>query len=167
MIKNILISLLAFTFMISSVLAESKNRNDNSSNKSVKKNIISSFKSAENRIKKAKKLEKKNKTDKALKLYKEAFFFLKKANLENPVDLDTLSYLGLTNSKLGNLEDAEIYYLLGLSLNPNHNGLNENLGELYIVTKRIDLAKERLKVLKSCNCKEYNKLKEIIEDIKN
>ena len=165
MIKKILISLLAFTFMISSVLAESKNRNDSSSNKSVKKNIISSYKSAENRIKKAKKLEKKNKTGKALKLYKEAFIFLKKANLENPVDPDTLSYLGLTNSKLGNLEDSEIYYLLGLSLNPNHNGLNAYLGELYMVTDRIDLAKERLKVLKGCNCKEYNELKEIIKNI--
>ena len=28
---------------------------------------------------------------------------------------------------------------------------------------RIDLAKERLEVLKNCNCEEYNELKEIIE----
>jgi hypothetical protein len=36
------------------------------------------------------------------------------------------------------------------------------LGELYVVTNRIDLAKERLDVLKSCNCEEYKELKAII-----
>ena len=42
-------------------------------------------------------------------------------------------------------------------------GINEYLGELYVVTNRIDLAKERLSVLKNCNCEEYKELKEIIE----
>jgi len=37
------------------------------------------------------------------------------------------------------------------------------LGELYVVTNRIDLAKERLDVLKSCNCEEYEELKAIID----
>ena len=57
----------------------------------------------------------------------------------------------------------EIYYLEGLNLDPNHKGINEYLGELYVQTKRIELAKERLSVLKGCNCEEYNELKEIIE----
>ena len=56
---------------------------------------------------------------------------------------------------------------MGLEIEPNHNGINEYLGELYIVTNRIDLAKERLKVLESCNCEEYNELKEIIAGTKN
>jgi hypothetical protein len=56
--------------------------------------------------------------------------------------------------------------LQGLQIEPNHNGINEYLGELYMVTNRMDLAKERLNVLKSCNCKEYNQLKEIIEGTK-
>ena len=56
--------------------------------------------------------------------------------------------------------------MLGLQIEPNHNGINEYLGELYIVTNRMDMAKERLNVLKSCNCKEYNQLKEIIEGTK-
>ena len=55
---------------------------------------------------------------------------------------------------------------MGLEIEPNHNGINEYLGELYIVTNRIDLAKERLKVLESCNCEEYNELKEIIAGTK-
>ena len=36
-------------------------------------------------------------------------------------------------------------------------------GELYIQTNRINKAKERLEVLKTCNCKEFIKLKEIID----
>ena len=46
------------------------------------------------------------------------------------------------------------------------NKINEYLGELYVVTNRLDLAKERLKVLESCNCEEYTELKEIIDGTK-
>ena len=42
-----------------------------------------------------------------------------------------------------------------LALEPNHIGINEYLGELYVVTNRIDLSKERLKVLENCKCEEY------------
>ena len=59
-----------------------------------------------------------------------------------------------------------MYYLKGLALNPNHIGINEYLGELYVATNRIDLAKERLQVLSSCNCEEYSQLKEIIAGTK-
>ena len=45
--------------------------------------------------------------------------------------------------------------------------MNEYLGELYVMTDRIDLAKERLEVLAECNCKEYFELKEIISAKKN
>ena len=38
--------------------------------------------------------------------------------------------------------------------------------ELYVVTNRIDLAKERLNGLESCNCEEYDELKEIIAGTK-
>ena len=61
---------------------------------------------------------------------------------------------------------AEIYYLEGLNIDPNHNGINEYLGELYVQTNRMDLAKERLAVLKNCNCEEFQELKEIIEGTK-
>ena len=56
--------------------------------------------------------------------------------------------------------------MLGLEIDPNHKGINEYLGELYVVTNRIDLAKERLKILESCNCEEYTELKEVIEGTK-
>ena len=55
---------------------------------------------------------------------------------------------------------------MGLKLNPNHVGINEYLGELYVQTNRLDKAKERLQILENCNCEEYNELKEIIEGTK-
>ena len=114
-------------------------------------------------IKSAKKYEQKKKTDKAKKNYEKAQKFLIKSNDKNPNNADTLNYLGFTTRKLGDYENGEKYYLQGLAIEPNHKGINEYLGELYVVTDRIDLAKERLDVLKSCNCEEYNELKEVIE----
>ena len=114
-------------------------------------------------IKRGKKLEGKGKIEKANKRYEKALEYLKKSNKEKPNQPDTLNYLGFALRKLGNFEDAEKYYLQGLNIKPDHNGINEYLGELYIKTDRIDLAKERLDVLKNCNCEEYNELKELIE----
>jgi len=117
-------------------------------------------------IKFAKKYEKKGKIEKANKRYEKAQKLLIKSNKKKPLQPDTLNYLGFTTRKLGDYENGEKYYLLGLEIDPNHIGINEYLGELYVVTNRIDLAKERLKVLESCNCEEYNELKEIIAGTK-
>ena len=113
-------------------------------------------------IKQAKKYEQKGKEDKAQTRYEKALKFLIKSNKKIPNKPDTLNYLGFTTRKLGDFENGEKYYLEGLAIDPNHIGINEYLGELYVVTSRIDLAKERLGVLSSCNCKEYSQLKEII-----
>jgi len=74
--------------------------------------------------------------------------------------------LGFTTRKLGDYAGGEKYYLEGLAIEPNHNGINEYLGELYVVTDRTDLAKERLEVLKNCKCEEFDDLKAIIEGTK-
>ena len=117
-------------------------------------------------IKQAKKYEQKGKEDKAQTRYEKALKFLIKSNKKIPNKPDTLNYLGFTTRKLGDFENGEKYYLEGLAIDPNHIGINEYLGELYVSTNRIDLAKSRLKVLASCNCKEYNELKEIIDGTK-
>ena len=122
----------------------------------------SSYDKAVSLIKSAKKYEKKGKTEKANKRYEKAQKLLIKSNEKKPLQADTLNYLGFTTRKLGDFENGEKYYLLGLEINPKHVGINEYLGELYVVTNRIDLAKERLKVLENCNCEEYDELKEII-----
>ena len=117
-------------------------------------------------IKAAKKYEKKGKLDKAKKRYEKAQKLLLKSNLKKPNKPDTLNYLGFTTRKLGDYENGEKYYLQGLELDPNHIGINEYLGELYVATNRVELAKERLEVLKGCNCDEFNDLKEIIAGTK-
>ena len=114
----------------------------------------------------AKNYEKKGKMEKALKRYEKAQKMLIKADKEKPLQPDTLNYLGFTTRKLGDFEAGEKYYLLGLQVNPKHVGINEYLGELYVVTNRLNLAKERLKVLENCNCEEYAELKDIIDGVK-
>ena len=123
----------------------------------------SNYDRAVNLIKSAKNYEKKNKIEKANKRYKKALKLLIKENNKKPNQPNTLNYLGFTTRKLGDYENGEKYYLQGLQIDPNHKGINEYLGELYVVTNRINLAKERLDVLKNCNCEEYAELKEIID----
>ena len=114
-------------------------------------------------VKRAGKLEKKDKIDKAKKLYSQAFNKLEKAYKSDKKNPDILNYMGFTSRKVGNFDQAEKFYLKGLNIKPNHNGINEYLGELYVQTNRIDKANERLEVLKSCNCKEYGELELIIK----
>ena len=126
----------------------------------------SDYTKAKNLINAAKKYEKKGKIDKAQERYAKAQKLLLKSNEIKPLQADTLNYLGFTTRKLGDYEKGEKFYLLGLQVEPNHNGINEYLGELYVATNRMDMAKERLEVLKTCNCEEYSELKEIIEGTK-
>ena len=113
-------------------------------------------------IKQGKKLEKKDKIKKAKKKYLRAIKYLEQSNQIEPGNPDTLNYLGFALRKTGNFEDAEKFYLEGLKIDPKHVGINEYLGELYIATNRVDKAKERLKVLETCNCEEYSELKNLI-----
>ena len=113
-------------------------------------------------IKIAKKNEKKGKNDKAKSNYEKAFKLLVKSNKKKPNKPDTLNYLGFTSRKLGDFENGEKYYLQGLAIDPEHVGINEYLGELYVATNRHNLAVERLGVLESCNCEEYDQLKAVI-----
>ena len=79
----------------------------------------------------AKKLEEKNKIDRATKLYSKALKKLQQAYKTDKNNPDILNYLGFTLRKTGKLEEAEKYYLAGLKIKPNHNGINEYLGELW------------------------------------
>ncbi len=122
------------------------------------------YKSGKKLVLRAKKLEKKDKIEKAKELYLKAYGKFEKAYAKDKKNADILNYLGYTLRKTGDFEKAEIYYLKGLELKPKHKGINEYLGELYVQTDRIKLAKERLEVLKECNCEEYDELKELIEE---
>ena len=155
--KNVLIFILTLLLSTSLMAAGSDSSSDSSSNEE------SLYKDAVKLVKRAGKLEKKDKIDKAKKLYAQAFNKLEKAYKSDKKNPDILNYMGFTTRKTGNFEKAENFYLEGLSLKPDHNGINEYLGELYVQTNRIDKANERLEVLKSCNCKEYSELELIIK----
>ena len=114
-------------------------------------------------VKRAGKLEKKDKGQKAKKLYSQAFEKLDEAYKSDKKNPDILNYMGFTSRKIDNFKEAENYYLKGLDLDPKHKGINEYLGELYVQTNRIDKANERLAVLKNCNCEEYQELELIIK----
>lgn len=114
-------------------------------------------------VKRAGKLEKKEKDEKAKKLYSQAFKKLNTAYKSDKKNPDILNYMGFTSRKSGKFKEAETYYLKGLDLDPKHKGINEYLGELYVQTNRIDKANERLAVLKNCNCEEYQDLELIIK----
>ena len=157
MIKRIFVILILTLFTTSSFSAGS----DSTSSK-----VKSNYDKAVESIKFAKKYESKGKLEKAKKRYAKAQKLLLKSNSEKPNKADTLNYLGFTTRKLGDYENGEKYYLQGLAIEPNHIGINEYLGELYVATNRLDLAKERLKILENCNCEEYKELKQIIDGTK-
>ncbi len=121
------------------------------------------YKEGKQLVKRAEKMEKKNKLERAKKLYFKAQEKLRDANKVESNNPDILNYLGFALRKTGKFEEAEKFYMQGLKIKPDHNGINEYLGELYIQTGRKNLAEERLAVLKNCKCKEYEELKEIIE----
>ena len=151
------------TFCLFIVMTINLNAAGTSDSSSGTSKVKSDYDKAVTIIKSAKKYEKKGKNEKAIKRYEKAQKLLIKSNKKKPLQADTLNYLGFTTRKLGDFENGEKYYLLGLEIEPNHVGINEYLGELYVVTNRVNLAKERLKILESCNCEEYTELKEIIE----
>ena len=131
--KNILIILTSL--LISTQLFAAGDDSSSSSETSLYNDAVSF-------IKRAGKLEKKDKPDKAKKLYSSAFKKLKDAHMKDKKNPDILNYMGFTSRKTGNFDKAEEYYLKGLSIDPKHNGINEYLGELYVQTNRIDKAKK-------------------------
>ena len=156
--KRILITLFA-AFIFAQYLGDSHGAGSESSGD----DYLDQYKEGKKIVLRAKKLEKKNKEDKAMKLYSKALEKFQEAYKTDRNNPDILNYLGFTLRKTGNFEEAEKFYLAGLKIKPNHNGINEYLGELYVKTGRLDLAKERLAILQNCNCKEYQELKDVIE----
>ena len=155
MIKKFLISITVSIFLVTNSFAAGSSDSDSSKTET-------KYDMAVTHINAAKNFEKKDKLDKAKKRYEKAQKLLIQSNKNFPNKADTLNYLGFTTRKLGDFENGEKYYLQGLKINPKHIGINEYLGELYVATNRHNLAVERLEVLKSCNCEEYEELKAVI-----
>ncbi len=75
---------------------------------------------------------------------------------------DILTYQGFVNRKLGNKETALGFYQAALSIQPNHRGANEYLGEYFVETGQLELAKAQLRKLESIcqfGCEEAEELR--------
>ena len=78
---------------------------------------------------------------------------------------DLYNYLGFATRKKNNpnYEDAEEYYLLALSIDANHIGALEYLGELYFETDRLGQAEELLMKLGAVAGKNSVEYKELFD----
>ncbi len=103
------------------------------------------------------------------KEYSKAIPLLERAVNENPRDANTYNLLGYSNRKLGNTQNALVYYQRALQYDADHKGANEYLGQLYVEMNDLPKAEERLvKLGQLCrmNCEEYRDLKASIDKAK-
>jgi predicted Zn-dependent protease len=64
--------------------------------------------------------------------YQEAISHLQSALADKPHDADILNYLGFTKRMVGDYDASLDYYKRALAIDPNHKGVHEYLGELYL-----------------------------------
>ncbi len=86
-----------------------------------------------------------------------------------PKNADAFNYLGYASRQLGNYDKAFGYYNQALSINPNHRGANEYIGEAYLKTGNLAKAEEHLSRLDDIctfGCAEYTMLKRAVSDYK-
>ncbi len=79
----------------------------------------------------------------------------------DPRSADAFNLLAFSQRKAGRLDDAFANYKKALAIDPKHLGANEYLGEAYLQTKNVTLAKKQLATLKklcSTTCEEYKDL---------
>lgn len=80
---------------------------------------------------------------------------------------DLWNLLGFSYRQMAKFDLAWDAYERALTINPDHRGANEYLGELYLQQGQLDLAKQQLtKLAQICpfGCRERNALKEKIDD---
>ena len=104
MYKKIFIVLIA-AFVLSQYLGVSQGASSDSGSSD---NYLDQYKEAKKFIQRAKKLEEKNKTERATKLYINALGKLQQAYKTDRNNPDILNYLGFTLRKTGKFEEAEL-----------------------------------------------------------
>jgi tetratricopeptide (TPR) repeat protein len=88
---------------------------------------------------------------------------------ESPDNAEAYSYLGLVHRKLGEADQALIYYDHALFLDPDNLGALEYLGELYLDLNDLSKAEQQLERLANvCGvaCSEYRDLNEQVRRFK-
>ena len=101
--------------------------------------------------------------------WNKAIGLLNRVVADSPKNADAYNYLGYSYRKLGNRDQALTYYNQALSLDPNHRGALEYLGELYLDMSDLPKAEEQLaKLARVCGprCNEYRELQEGVAKFK-
>ena len=102
--------------------------------------------------------------------YRTAIMLLNKVVAAKPKDADAWNYIGFSNRKLKRFDKALNAYQKALSIDPDHRGANEYLGELYLQTDDLANARKRLEKLNNIctfGCEEYDDLKAAIAAYEN
>ena len=79
---------------------------------------------------------------------------------------DAFNLLGYASRKSGALEQAEQYYNMALTIDPNHLGALEYQGELFVMTDRLEMARANMdKLVALCGaCEEQTDLAAALAD---
>jgi protein O-GlcNAc transferase len=77
--------------------------------------------------------------------YEKALAEFKEAHIAQPKDASIDNLIGVTETKLGSLDDANQNYNQAIKLNPHLPGPHKNLAVNYLNAKRYDLAERELK----------------------
>jgi len=99
--------------------------------------------------------------------YQQAITELDQALRDDPDNADMLNLMAYSQRKLKHFDIAMDYYQQALSIEPQHRGANEYLGELYLQLGQPDKAEERLEILdKECffGCDEFDELEAAIAE---
>lgn len=102
--------------------------------------------------------------------YAAAIESLSKVTKAEPKNADAYNYLGYSHRKLGQFDEALGYYQKALSIDPDHLGANEYLGELYLQTSQLAKAEAQLEILDGLcffGCDEYRELRDKIAAYKS
>ena len=96
--------------------------------------------------------------------YKTAITTLMSLSENHMDDADVYNLLGFSHRKSGEFDDALAFYTKALTIDPDHKGALEYLGELYVDTNQLELANMQLEKLSElCTfCKERRNLKKAI-----
>jgi len=103
------------------------------------------------------------------KQYAEAIPHLELALADKPQDADILNYLGFTKRMTGDYAASLDYYQRALAIDPNHKGVHEYLGELYLQKNDVASAQKELVTLANLcpsGCDERDALTKAIADYK-
>ncbi len=99
------------------------------------------------------------------KKFKRALNQLRVLEFEYSDSADIHNYLGFVYRKMNELTKSGNHYNKALRIDPMHIGALEYQGELFVMTNQIKKAQKNLDLLKQIcgvNCKEYKKLKKVI-----